>query len=159
MRCIYMTQSSANATRADCTLSTKEPIIATSKRAASALTSSEDAAVRSTITAESAVGDPTRADSVPATPVADAEPTITAEIEPDEPDLDNDEPGVSSDPVRNYLNEIGRTPLLDAAQEVDLAKRIEAGVYAEVKLREACDMAFPPDRRDDVVERCTSSMP
>jgi RNA polymerase primary sigma factor len=50
------------------------------------------------------------------------------------PDLDSDEPGVSADPVRNYLNEIGRTALLDAAQEVDLAKRIEAGVYAEYKL-------------------------
>ncbi|MGH8891303.1 MAG: sigma-70 family RNA polymerase sigma factor [Acidothermaceae bacterium] len=53
-----------------------------------------------------------------------------------EPDLDSEEPGVSADPVRNYLNEIGRTPLLDAAQEVDLSKRIEAGVYADVKLRE-----------------------
>jgi RNA polymerase primary sigma factor len=51
-----------------------------------------------------------------------------------EPDLDSDEPGVSADPVRNYLNEIGRTALLDAAQEVDLSKRIEAGVYAEYKL-------------------------
>ncbi|MBX6371281.1 MAG: RNA polymerase sigma factor [Acidothermus sp.] len=45
-----------------------------------------------------------------------------------------DDAGLSHDPVRNYLNEIGRTPLLDAAQEVELAKRIEAGVYAEVKL-------------------------
>jgi RNA polymerase primary sigma factor len=51
-----------------------------------------------------------------------------------EPDLDSDEPGVSADPVRNYLNEIGRRALLDAAQEVDLSKRIEAGVYAEYKL-------------------------
>ena len=56
------------------------------------------------------------------------------ELEPEEPDLDADEPGVSADPVRNYLNEIGRTALLDAAQEVDLSKRIEAGVYAEHKL-------------------------
>src|SRR5471032_1404808 len=55
-------------------------------------------------------------------------------IEPEEPDLDADEPGVSADPVRNYLNEIGRTALLDAAQEVELSKRIEAGVYAEHKL-------------------------
>ncbi len=52
----------------------------------------------------------------------------------DEPDLDSDEPGVSADPVRNYLNEIGRTALLDAEQEVELSKRIEAGVYAEHKL-------------------------
>jgi RNA polymerase primary sigma factor len=55
-------------------------------------------------------------------------------LEPEEPDLDADEPGVSADPVRNYLNEIGRTALLDAAQEVELSKRIEAGVYAEHKL-------------------------
>jgi RNA polymerase primary sigma factor len=60
------------------------------------------------------------------------EPTVV--IEADEPDLDADEPGVSADPVRNYLNEIGRTALLDAAQEVELSKRIEAGVYAEHKL-------------------------
>ncbi|HEY5457274.1 MAG TPA: sigma-70 factor domain-containing protein, partial [Acidothermaceae bacterium] len=59
------------------------------------------------------------------------EPTI---VDSEEPDLDSDEPGVSADPVRNYLNEIGRTALLDAAQEVELSKRIEAGVYAEHKL-------------------------
>jgi RNA polymerase primary sigma factor len=58
----------------------------------------------------------------------------TSVIEPEEPDLDSDEPGVSADPVRNYLNEIGRTALLDAAQEVELSKRIEAGVYAQHKL-------------------------
>jgi RNA polymerase primary sigma factor len=57
-----------------------------------------------------------------------------AQIEPDEPDLDADEPGVTADPVRNYLNEIGRTALLDAAQEVELSKRIEAGIYAQHKL-------------------------
>lgn len=36
----------------------------------------------------------------------------------------------SIDPVRAYLSQIGRTPLLTAAEEVDLSKRIEAGVYA-----------------------------
>ncbi|MFB9903518.1 sigma-70 family RNA polymerase sigma factor [Allokutzneria oryzae] len=35
------------------------------------------------------------------------------------------------DLVRRYLNQVGSTPLLTAEQEVDLAKRIEAGVYAE----------------------------
>jgi RNA polymerase primary sigma factor len=34
------------------------------------------------------------------------------------------------DPVRMYLKEIGRVPLLTAAQEVDLAMRIEVGEFA-----------------------------
>src|SRR3954447_20111081 len=36
----------------------------------------------------------------------------------------------TSDPVRMYLKEIGRVPLLSAAEEVDLAKRVEAGLFA-----------------------------
>ena len=50
-----------------------------------------------------------------------------------EPDLDA--VGTPADPVRGYLDAIGRTPLLTAADEVDLAKRIEAGVYAAELLR------------------------
>ncbi len=42
----------------------------------------------------------------------------------------------TSDPVRMYLREIGRVPLLVAAEEVALAKRIEAGVEASVRLAE-----------------------
>ncbi len=38
--------------------------------------------------------------------------------------------GPTSDPVRMYLREIGRVPLLTAEQEVDLAKRYEAGIVA-----------------------------
>ncbi|HEU4425707.1 MAG TPA: RNA polymerase sigma factor SigB [Pilimelia sp.] len=50
-------------------------------------------------------------------------------------DLDaTEERGVSADLVRAYLNGIGRTRLLTAVQEVDLAKRIEAGLFAEEKL-------------------------
>ena len=42
--------------------------------------------------------------------------------------------GGTSDPVRMYLKEIGRVELLDAAEEVDLAKRIEAGLDAAHEL-------------------------
>src|SRR5262245_16190764 len=45
-----------------------------------------------------------------------------------------DERGVSADLVRAYLNGIGRTKLLTAAEEVDLSKRIEAGLFAEERL-------------------------
>ncbi|MGI8681164.1 MAG: RNA polymerase sigma factor RpoD [Mycobacteriales bacterium] len=41
---------------------------------------------------------------------------------------------LSSDPVRMYLKEIGRVPLLTAEGEVDLSKRIEAGLFASEKL-------------------------
>jgi DNA-directed RNA polymerase sigma subunit (sigma70/sigma32) len=54
------------------------------------------------------------------------------------PDLDDtDERGVSTDLVRAYLNGIGRTKLLTAAQEVELARRVEAGLFAGEKLASA----------------------
>ena len=43
--------------------------------------------------------------------------------------------GATTDPVNDYLLQIGRTPLLTAEQEVELAIRIECGVLAEEKLR------------------------
>ncbi|WP_307936974.1 sigma-70 family RNA polymerase sigma factor, partial [Salinispora arenicola] len=50
-------------------------------------------------------------------------------------DLDaTDERGVSTDLVRAYLYGIGKTKLLTAAQEVELSRRIEAGLFAEAKL-------------------------
>jgi RNA polymerase primary sigma factor len=49
-------------------------------------------------------------------------------------DLD-DQSSVMGDSVHTYLKAIGRRQLLTAAQEVDLAKRIEAGLYAEHKLQ------------------------
>src|SRR3954454_4397913 len=48
-----------------------------------------------------------------------------------------DEEAAALDPVRLYLNAIGKVPLLNAEQEVDLAQRIEAGLYAEQKLAAA----------------------
>ncbi|MDX2540374.1 sigma-70 family RNA polymerase sigma factor [Streptomyces sp. WI04-05B] len=51
-----------------------------------------------------------------------------------------DTSGPSSDLFRQYLREIGRIPLLTAAEEVDLARRVEAGLFAEEKLRLASDL-------------------
>ncbi|MBN6777883.1 RNA polymerase sigma factor [Pseudoclavibacter alba] len=45
--------------------------------------------------------------------------------------------GATADPVKDYLKQIGKVALLNAAEEVDLAMRIEAGLFAEEKLKEA----------------------
>jgi RNA polymerase primary sigma factor len=69
-----------------------------------------------------------------------------------EADLD-DQTSVMGDSVHTYLKSIGRTSLLTAEQEVDLAKRIEAGLYAEHKLETETGLA-EDYRRDleDVAE-------
>ncbi|MEU1125293.1 RNA polymerase sigma factor [Streptomyces sp. NPDC005899] len=51
--------------------------------------------------------------------------------------------GPSSDLFRQYLREIGRIPLLSAAEEVELARRVEAGLFAEERLAGTPD----PDSR------------
>ena len=42
--------------------------------------------------------------------------------------------GATGDPVKDYLRQIGKVPLLNAVQEVEIAKRIEAGLFAEEQL-------------------------
>ena len=58
----------------------------------------------------------------------------------------------SVDSVRAYLKEIGKVALLNAEQEVDLAKRIEAGLYAAERLRRAEDSTgkLSPQLRSDL---------
>jgi len=72
--------------------------------------------------------------------------TTTMMTSRDSEDLDAQ--GPSADLVRVYLNGIGRTALLTAEQEVDLAKRIEAGVFAAHKLESA--KRLTPQRRIDL---------
>ncbi len=56
--------------------------------------------------------------------------------------------GATADPVKDYLKQIGKVPLLNAEQEVELAKRIEAGLFAEEKLAEGMDGGEPAARLD-----------
>ena len=47
--------------------------------------------------------------------------------------------GATADPVKDYLKQIGKVALLNAAEEVELAMRIEAGLFAEDKLSHMAD--------------------
>ena len=57
--------------------------------------------------------------------------TVSDSDEADEPAQKVVTAGATADPVKDYLKQIGKVALLNAAQEVELAKRIEAGLYAE----------------------------
>ena len=69
--------------------------------------------------------------------------------EEDEADvvLEEDNSGPSTDLVRAYLKEIGRVALLNAEQEVKLAKRIEAGLFAAERLRQCRSRRDSSSRR------------
>lgn len=68
-------------------------------------------------------------------PVTDGGPDAEADAESaPEPPAPDDSHGPSADLLRQYLREIGRIPLLTAADEVELARSVEAGLFAEEKL-------------------------
>ena len=59
---------------------------------------------------------------------------VSAADESDEPVQQVMVAGATADPVKDYLKQIGKVPLLNAEMEVELAKRIEAGLFSEEKL-------------------------
>ncbi|QFY08979.1 sigma-70 family RNA polymerase sigma factor [Nonomuraea phyllanthi] len=69
------------------------------------------------------------------------------ELESEQVDLD-DTQSAMGDSVHTYLKSIGRRTLLTAAQEVELARRIEAGLYAEYKLE--TDPGLSPSLQEDL---------
>jgi RNA polymerase primary sigma factor len=71
-----------------------------------------------------------------------------AEVEEAKADYLDDQTSAVPDDVRLYLKEMGRFPLLNAEDEVDLAKRIEAGLFAEMKLENSS--ALEVDERLDL---------
>ncbi|MCC3274386.1 MULTISPECIES: RNA polymerase sigma factor [unclassified Arthrobacter] len=93
------------------------------------------------------------ADAVEAAdPAADAAPTGSGFVYSDADD--DDAPaqqvvsaGATADPVKDYLKQIGKVALLNAEQEVDLALRIEAGLFADEKL--AADELLPAEKQMD----------
>jgi RNA polymerase primary sigma factor len=65
----------------------------------------------------------------------DGEAFVLSDVDDtDEPVQQVHQAGATADPVKDYLKQIGKVPLLNAEQEVELAKRIEAGLFAEEKL-------------------------
>jgi RNA polymerase primary sigma factor len=66
---------------------------------------------------------------------ADSETFVISDVDDaDEPVQQVVTAGATADPVKDYLKQIGKVPLLNAEQEVELAKRIEAGLFAEEKI-------------------------
>ena len=59
---------------------------------------------------------------------------VSAADDTDEPEQQVMVAGATADPVKDYLKQIGKVPLLNAEMEVELAKRIEAGLFSEEKL-------------------------
>ncbi len=79
-------------------------------------------------------------------PAGAAEPLPTGALRLSMTDDDDEVPvysaaitGATADPVKDYLKQIGKVALLNAAEEVELAMRIEAGLFAEEKLSHMTD--------------------
>jgi RNA polymerase primary sigma factor len=73
---------------------------------------------------------------------------ISAADDTDEPEQQVMVAGATADPVKDYLKQIGKVPLLNAEMEVELAKRIEAGLFAEEKL--ASNAKFSEKAREEL---------
>jgi RNA polymerase primary sigma factor len=93
------------------------------------------------------------------TAAAGGPPKAAAEDSQDEPlvSVDDDEgvpaarlaaAGATADPVKDYLKQIGKVPLLNAGQEVELAKQIEAGLFADQQLAEGSGVLRPGHSSD-----------
>ncbi|MET7761257.1 RNA polymerase sigma factor [Streptomyces sp. NPDC005393] len=90
--------------------------------------------------AEAAEGEPENAGFV-----------LSDEDEDDAPAQQVAAAGATADPVKDYLKQIGKVPLLNAEQEVELAKRIEAGLFAEDKLANSDKLAPKLKRELEII--------
>jgi RNA polymerase primary sigma factor len=130
---------------------------AAAKKAAGAGPTTKKAAAATEAPAAKA-GDVT--DETPAGELPDEEPTdlpegeeaesftLSDEDEEDAPAQQVATAGATADPVKDYLKQIGKVALLNAEQEVELAKRIEAGLFAEEKINSS--EKFPPKLKKEL---------
>ncbi|RGE19630.1 RNA polymerase sigma factor [Leucobacter sp. wl10] len=84
--------------------------------------------------AEAHEDDKTTTSSAANEPLPTGAIVLKASDEEDVPTVTTAIPGATADPVKDYLKQIGKVALLNAAEEVELAMRIEAGLFAEEKL-------------------------
>lgn len=86
--------------------------------------------------AEDAAGDEEEDDAKPAftEPLPTGAIVISSKDDEEVPVYSTQITGATADPVKDYLKQIGKVALLNAAEEVELAMRIEAGLFAEEKL-------------------------
>ncbi|NHC13780.1 RNA polymerase sigma factor [Motilibacter deserti] len=84
--------------------------------------------------AEAPEGEAPAAAPAAASEDGETEEFVLSDDDADEPAQQVATAGATADPVKDYLKQIGKVALLNAEQEVELAKRIEAGLFAEEKL-------------------------
>ncbi|CAL9288565.1 RNA polymerase sigma factor [Streptomyces sp. SudanB66_2053] len=160
-------KATAAASAAPATDAAAEEEAAPVKKAAAKKTTAKKAAVKKTTAKKTATKKATakKDDAEPAdeevledTKVAD-EPegaesagfVLSDEDEDDAPAQQVAAAGATADPVKDYLKQIGKVPLLNAEQEVELAKRIEAGLFAEDKLANSDKLAPKLKRELEII--------
>ncbi|GGS35609.1 RNA polymerase sigma factor [Streptomyces violaceus] len=94
---------------------------------------------------------PVKAGEEPESTPENAGFVLSDEDEDDAPAQQVAAAGATADPVKDYLKQIGKVPLLNAEQEVELAKRIEAGLFAEDKLANADKLAPKLKRELEII--------
>ena len=96
---------------------------------------------------EAAAEEETEPEADTATLAIASEVLVLTDVEDDIPVQNLTISGATADPVKDYLKQIGKVALLNAELEVELAKRIEAGLFAEEKLATEKNLSAE-DRRD-----------
>jgi RNA polymerase primary sigma factor len=84
----------------------------------------------------------------PGPATAAAESFVLTNKDDDDPAPTVVQAGATADPVKDYLKQIGKVALLNAEQEVELAKRIEAGLFAEERMTSEGDSIDPKVKRE-----------